>query len=62
MSDGTVPLLSRWRRRDGSEVVEVRRIWLSREGVTVRAHPVRGGRLLIADKDWFVENYEEVSR
>ena len=51
---------SRWQRRPpGREVVEVRRAWdWPGQGPTVRAHPVRGGRPLIASTEWFLENYE----
>lgn len=48
-----------WRRNTpGREVVRVERIWYwPGEGMTIRAHPVRGGRVLIADLGWFQENY-----
>jgi len=47
-----------WRRINGKERVEVRRIWFwPGEGWTVRAHPIRGGRVLVADRDWFAANY-----
>lgn len=48
-----------WKRIDGKEVVRVKRVWhWPDQGWTVRAHPVRGGRILVADHDWFLEHYE----
>jgi hypothetical protein len=47
-----------WKRNAGRERVRVERIWdWPEEGVTVRARPVRGGRVLIADLGWLTENY-----
>lgn len=59
----TVAVASRWKRKPpGREVVEVRRVWdYMGQGPTVRAHPVRGGRILIADLEWFCENYVQVT-
>lgn len=52
---------SRWRRKPpGREVVEVRRRWVYTDGIdTVRAHPVRGGKVLITTVSWLLENYDE---
>jgi hypothetical protein len=51
-----------WRRIGGKERVRVKRVWLwPDEGWTVRAHPVTGGRVLIADQDWFLENYRPMT-
>ena len=48
-----------WQRKPpGRERVTIRRLWSYRsEGPAVRAHPCHGGRPLIADADWFIENY-----
>jgi hypothetical protein len=52
------PIGSVWRRIDGREWVRVQRVWhWPDQGWTVRAHPVRGGRVLVADQDWFLEHY-----
>jgi len=50
-----------WRRNPpGREVVQVRRVWdWPGEGLTVRVHPVRGGKPLVAAAEWFVGNYSE---
>ncbi len=52
---------SRWKANPpGREVVEVRRVWdRPPYGLTVRAHPVHGGSVLVADADWFREAYTE---
>lgn len=52
----TIPLLgTRWRKRPpGRETVEVHRVWyVPGQGWTVRAHPLRGGKPLIAAAHWF---------
>lgn len=47
-----------WRRINGKERVRVKRVWLwPDQGWTVRAHPTMGGRVLVADQGWFLENY-----
>jgi hypothetical protein len=47
-----------WRRVDGRERVTVRRIWFwPGQGWTVRAHPIRGGKPLVADQQWFLEHF-----
>ncbi len=55
---------SRWRRRPpGREVVEIRRVFTWSDGVeTVRAHPVRGGKPLVAPVSYIQENFEEADR
>jgi hypothetical protein len=62
-----VPLDSTWKRNPPKkEVVRVERVWffpsteLKDGGWTVRAHPVRGGEL-VADLDWFLENFTRES-
>ncbi len=36
----------------------MRRVWdWPGQGLTVRVHPVRGGKPLVADAGWFRENY-----
>lgn len=58
----TTPVDCQYKRIDGREVVEVQRVWeWPGQGLTVRAHPVRGGRPLVADADWFDEHYEPVA-
>ena len=58
---------SRWQRNPpGREVVEVQRVWdYSALGdpavLTVRAHPISGGRPLVAPVDWFIERYTRVT-
>jgi len=50
-----------WRRIAGRERVRVERVWFwPGEGWTVRAHPIRGGRVLVADQRWFLDNYAKV--
>jgi len=57
---------SLWQRNPpGREVVEVRRAWnyspMGGPAVpTVRAHPKRGGRPLVAPVEWFIERYTRV--
>jgi hypothetical protein len=47
-----------WKRINGRERVRVGRVWLwPDQGWTVRAHPVTGGRYLVADAAWFLEHY-----
>lgn len=61
-----------WKRKPpGREVVRIGRVWtMDRQqvaeyhpvgcpcgGLTVRAHPVHGGRYLVADAAWFLERY-----
>ncbi len=47
-----------WHRLGGREHVRIGRVWLwPDQGWTVRAHPVRGGKVLIAGLDWFVQHY-----
>ena len=49
-----------WKRKPpGREVVQVQRVWYwPGQGWTIRAHPTKGGRILVADQDWFLEHYE----
>lgn len=67
-----VTVNSLWKRNPpGKQVVRVGRVWakqvniLSTTGVQVewlvRAAPVRGGKVLVADIKWFVENYTKQS-
>ena len=64
---------STWKRKPpGRETVRIGRVWAVDEsqlagyhdpgcqcgGLTVRAHPVRGGRYMVADAAWFADNYE----
>jgi hypothetical protein len=57
-----------WRKKPpGCEVVQVRRVWYGLRSLArgdhwvVRAHPVHGGRVLVADAHWFTtEGYEPV--
>ena len=57
---------TRWRRIDGREIVEVRRVWYGLRTLdrgdhwVVRVHPVRGGKPLVADAHWFTENYAPI--
>jgi hypothetical protein len=52
-----------WRRSNGREHVRVERVWFwPDQGWTVRAHPTHGGRVLIADQDWFLEHYAKVEQ
>jgi hypothetical protein len=63
MSDdgARVELDTIWQRINGKERVRVKRVWFwPDQGWTVRAHPIRGGAILIADQDWFLENYAKV--
>jgi hypothetical protein len=54
---------SRWRRNPpGCEVVEVQRVWdywygEGDERPTVRAHPITGGRPLVAPIDYLLAHY-----
>lgn len=51
---------SLWKRNAGREVVRVERAWLYGHPVaepTVRAHPTRGGRPLVAPTAWLREHY-----
>jgi hypothetical protein len=63
--DGQVEVGSLWRRNPpGREVVRVERVWMySALGdpaeLTVRAHPVGGGRYLVAPVAWLREHYTE---
>lgn len=58
---GKADLDTIWRRNAGKEHVRVERVWYwPDQGWTVRAHPIRGGRVLIADHDWFLANYTKV--
>jgi hypothetical protein len=65
-----------WKRNPPKkEVVRVGRVWWvpvskippssgARQvdgGWTVRAHPVRGGKVLVADAQWFLDNFTEQS-
>lgn len=60
-SGAKVELDSVWRRVHGKEHVRVERVWLwPGEGWTVRAHPVHGGRVLVADQEWFIQHYTKV--
>ena len=44
-----------------SEIVKIHRIWTwPGEGMTVRAHPIHGGRPLVADQQWFIENFTQL--
>ncbi len=63
MNPQRVELDTVWRRIAGKERVRVKRVWLwPGQGWTVRAHPIQGGRVLVADQDWFLKHYalEEV--
>jgi hypothetical protein len=71
----TIPVASVWQRKPPKkEVVRVQRVWWmspvarsvntrvnndSGNGWTVRAVPVRGGRPVVADAQWFLDNYTE---
>lgn len=58
-SDG-VRVGTLWKRDAGREVVRVERAWLYGHPVaepTVRAHPTRGGKPLIAPTSWLREHY-----
>lgn len=46
-----------WKRSAGKERVKIGRYWMALDGLTVRAHPVTGGRVLIADVRWFRDHY-----
>ncbi len=47
-----------WRSIEGKERVRVERVWFwPGQGWTVRAHPIQGGRVLVVDRDWFLDNY-----
>jgi hypothetical protein len=47
-----------WRRINARERVRVKRVWYwPGQGWTVRAHPIRGGKVLVADEGWFLENF-----
>lgn len=50
---------TRWHRNiPYREVVEIRRIWRhSVDGWMVRAHPIKGGKPLVAQFDWFAARY-----
>jgi len=50
------------RRPPGREVVRIGRIWRGFDpsdpkAWTVRAHPIRGGRLLVCSPEYLFENY-----
>lgn len=51
-------VLTLWQRRGGHEVVEIRRVWVWDEEPVVRAHPIRGGRPIVAGVTVFLEMYE----
>jgi hypothetical protein len=70
-----IALGSLWKRKPpGREVVRIGRVWTMDEsvvapyhdpgcrcgGLTVRAHPVNGGKYLVADAEWFRENYTQL--
>lgn len=64
---GAVEVGSLWRRNPpGREVVRVERVWMySALGdpavLSVRAHPITGGRPLVAPVDWLREHYAATS-
>ena len=64
MSQLLLTVGSRWKRNPpGREVVEVRRIWHADldDCLKVRAHPVRGGKDLVACTGWFLAHYTLLS-
>jgi hypothetical protein len=62
----TIPVLdTHWRRKPpGREIVAVRRTWFGMATLdrpdhwVVRTHPVRGGKPLVADAQWFIDHYD----
>ncbi|GAB3776702.1 hypothetical protein GCM10027600_42890 [Nocardioides ginsengisegetis] len=56
---------STWRRNPpGREVVRIERVWMysalgDSAELTVRAHPVTGGRPLVAPVEWLRKHYTE---
>lgn len=52
---------STWQRNPPMrEVVRIERIWVYYGVPTVRAHPIHGGRPLVAPIEWLYENFTEV--
>lgn len=59
----TVEVGSLWRRNPpGREEVLVQRVWEADGEVLVRAHPLHGGKPLVASVEVLVEHYTEVPR
>ena len=40
------------------ERVRIRRIWTQSDVTLLRVHPVKGGKPLICDAEWFQANFE----
>jgi len=61
MCEQTVEVGSLWRRKPpGRETVRVERVWLYGEedpALTVRAHPINGGRPLVAPVTYLLAHY-----
>lgn len=54
---------STWQRNPpGREVVRIDRIWVYDGVPSVRAHPIHGGRVLVAPIEWLYEHFTEMDQ